>query len=119
MSRFFSWNNQNKEPLLEATNNEHYFGIENCGNTCYASAVLQALFFCSPFRACCLNYDYPASTVSLLKLKFIEKGVSDQDSLFSHLRNFYTRINTQKKKTGVISPILFINKLRSENGLFS
>ncbi|XP_074588094.1 uncharacterized protein LOC141843995 [Curcuma longa] len=35
---------------------ERYFGLENFGNTCYCNSVLQALYFCIPFREHLLNY---------------------------------------------------------------
>merc|ERR1712012_844407 len=35
--------------------NEHYFGLVNFGNTCYSNSVLQALYFCRPFREKCLS----------------------------------------------------------------
>ncbi|XP_035531701.1 LOW QUALITY PROTEIN: ubiquitin carboxyl-terminal hydrolase 12 [Morone saxatilis] len=36
--------------------NEHYFGLVNFGNTCYCNSVLQALYFCRPFREKVLAY---------------------------------------------------------------
>ncbi|CAB4064853.1 USP12_46 [Lepeophtheirus salmonis] len=36
--------------------NEHYFGLVNFGNTCYSNSVLQALYFCKPFRDKVLEY---------------------------------------------------------------
>lgn len=35
---------------------ERYFGLENFGNTCYCNSVLQALYFCEPFRKAVLKY---------------------------------------------------------------
>ncbi|TPX42475.1 hypothetical protein SeLEV6574_g05588 [Synchytrium endobioticum] len=45
--------------------NERYFGLENFGNTCYCNSVLQALYFCKPFRECLRTYNYPVSAALL------------------------------------------------------
>ncbi|KAG7099957.1 hypothetical protein E1B28_001750 [Marasmius oreades] len=45
------------------------FGLENFGNTCYANSVIQALYFCSPFRNLLLQYlDPSAPQVSVEQL---------------------------------------------------
>lgn len=36
--------------------NEHFYGLVNFGNTCYVNSVLQALYFCKPFREKIIQY---------------------------------------------------------------
>ncbi|CDY50263.1 BnaC03g61300D [Brassica napus] len=82
---------------------ERYFGFENFGNTCYCNSVLQdrktclcsifALYFCAPFR------EY-------------------EENLLTCLADLFSQISSQKKKTGVISPKRFVQRLKKQNVLF-
>ncbi|RIA88958.1 hypothetical protein C1645_825518 [Glomus cerebriforme] len=47
-----------------SSGSEKYFGLENFGNTCYCNSILQALYFCKPFRECVINF--PNGTNGLL-----------------------------------------------------
>uniref|UniRef100_A0A8C5N1J5 USP domain-containing protein n=1 Tax=Leptobrachium leishanense TaxID=445787 RepID=A0A8C5N1J5_9ANUR len=73
------------------------------GNTCYCNSVLQALYFCRPFREKVLAY----------KVQPRKK-----ESLLTCLADLFNSIATQKKKVGVIPPKKFISRLRKENELF-
>uniref|UniRef100_A0A8C2CGD6 ubiquitinyl hydrolase 1 n=2 Tax=Cyprinus carpio TaxID=7962 RepID=A0A8C2CGD6_CYPCA len=77
--------------------------VTQFGNTCYCNSVLQALYFCRPFREKVLAY----------KIQPRRK-----ESLLTCLADLFNSIATQKKKVGVIPPKKFISRLRKENELF-
>ena len=61
------------------------FGLENFGNTCYCNSVLQALYFCKPFRHAILEYH--------------ESLPKDHDeSLLTALGDLFSSISNQKKR---------------------
>ncbi|KAK2980248.1 hypothetical protein RJ640_008916 [Escallonia rubra] len=86
---------------------ERYFGLENFGNTCYCNSVLQALYFCVPFREQLLEY-YSSN-----------KNLADaEENLLTCLADLFMQISSQKKKTGVIAPKRFVQRLKKQNEIF-
>nr|CAG8530074.1 5572_t:CDS:10 [Entrophospora candida] len=132
-----------KQTTNETWNNgsEKYFGLENYGNICYCNSILQALYFCKPFRECVLNfpngqmgsfapqsmsptYSSHNSTSNTNASNYNNNNGNSngsninneiEDTLFGALKDLFTKINNQKKRTGVLNHSNFITKLRKEN----
>mmetsp|Transcript_27988 Transcript_27988/g.46941 ORF Transcript_27988/g.46941 Transcript_27988/m.46941 type:complete len:439 (+) Transcript_27988:46-1362(+) len=93
---------------------ERYFGLENFGNTCYCNSVLQALYFCQPFRKNVVHYYYEHE----LPAGPDPSGTSDDGNLLFTLGELFASISCAKKKTGVFAPRKFVTKVKKENELF-
>ena len=65
--------------------------------------MLQALYFCKPFRLLTQRYTPPA-------------GQSGEETLLTCLSELYNKVGSQKKRSGTVAPRRFIAKLRKDNG---
>eukprot|EP01026_Neomeris_dumetosa_P033272 TRINITY_DN26500_c0_g1_i1.p1 TRINITY_DN26500_c0_g1~~TRINITY_DN26500_c0_g1_i1.p1 ORF type:complete len:410 (-),score=38.55 TRINITY_DN26500_c0_g1_i1:291-1409(-) len=94
--------NTSKVAIENLQDDEKYYGLQNFGNTCYANSVIQALYFCKPFRQKILEFSEQNCPQELA------------DSLLKHLSDLFVDIHQQKRKTGVVSPKRFMNGVKKE-----
>lgn len=87
--------------------NEHFYGFVNFGNTCYVNSVLQALYFCKPFRE------------KLIQYKLDQKSLKhNEENLLNCLAELFNSISNMKKKKGIMQPKKFIQRLKKDNCAF-
>jgi len=70
--------------------------------------VIQALYFCQPFREKILEY----------RQHIKKSDETFHDNLLSCLADLFSNISSQKRRVGTIAPKRFITKLKRENELF-
>jgi ubiquitin C-terminal hydrolase len=61
-------------------------GFENFGNTCYVNSVMQALYFCDPFREALLSHESATSTVTAEPEQLLE------ETLYSALKTLFEQM---------------------------
>ena len=88
-------------PMCSDPTVSHMWCSFQFGNTCYCNSVLQALYFCRPFREKILAY---------------RSQPRRKENLLTCLADLFHSIANQKRKVGVIPPKKFITRLRKENG---
>lgn len=93
--------------------------LQQFGNTCYANSVLQALFFCPPFRTKLLEWhgrgggEQNSFFLFKLRLSFADDyGVT----LLSSLAQLFFEMTQFKRRSGVVAPKQFVTTLKRENG---
>lgn len=96
-----------KDVSEDFPSNDHFFGLVNFGNTCYCNSVIQALYFCRPFREKVLSYK-----------SHMKKVGAHKENLLLCLADLFHSISTQKKRVGTIAPKKFVGRLKKENDLF-
>eukprot|EP00210_Caulerpa_lentillifera_P006580 g6285.t1 len=98
-------NSRLERNLTSLPDEERYFGLENFGNTCYCNSVLQALYFCTPFREGVLEF-----------AESIDRDT--EENVYTCLAELFSQIYSQRKKSGVISPKKFVQRLKRDNDQF-
>jgi ubiquitin C-terminal hydrolase len=107
--------NDKKNLSLEG---QHFFGFENFGNTCYCNSVLQALYYCVPFRDHLLaRSKSPGDAPADLKNARFSNSFPTNTILYQ-LAELFHEISNKKQVHGYHAPTPFLQVLRERNEIF-
>jgi ubiquitin C-terminal hydrolase len=97
---------------------QHFFGFENFGNTCYCNSVLQALYYCVPFRDHLLaRSKSPGDAPSDGKNARFSNSFPTNTILYQ-LAELFHEISNKKQVHGYHAPTPFLQVLRERNEIF-
>lgn len=82
------------------------FGLENFGNTCYANSVLQALYFCSPFRELIIQHADPCAVIQeALSSQFTPSAAPASPTVAARRKPTEPQpVQEFPQKTGIVKP---------------
>eukprot|EP00929_Paragymnodinium_shiwhaense_P044719 TRINITY_DN22934_c0_g1_i3.p1 TRINITY_DN22934_c0_g1~~TRINITY_DN22934_c0_g1_i3.p1 ORF type:complete len:211 (+),score=30.11 TRINITY_DN22934_c0_g1_i3:122-754(+) len=104
---------QNGDATLALTDaSDKYCGLVNLSNTCYVNSVLQALYYCVPFRNLAIRHLHEDGSAKESSKE------SASESLLTSLSELFTQIHSQRRAYTYITPRRFLNRLRKANDLF-
>lgn len=86
---------------------EKYAGLVNVANTCYVNSVVQALYFCTPFRRSAIR-----------QLHEDKEDDAAGETLLSGLAELFAQIENQKRPVSCLTPRRFLARLRKASDLF-
>ncbi|KAG1868285.1 hypothetical protein DFJ58DRAFT_767322 [Suillus subalutaceus] len=82
------------------------FGLENFGNTCYANSVLQALYFCSPFRDLIIQHADPCAVIQeALSSQFTPSAAPASPTVAARRKQTEPQsVQESPQKPGIVKP---------------
>jgi Ubiquitin carboxyl-terminal hydrolase len=97
---------------------QHFFGFENFGNTCYCNSVLQALYYCVPFRDHLLARSKSPGDASLDGKNARFSNSFPTNTILYQLAELFHEISNKKQVHGYHAPTPFLQVLREGNEIF-
>ena len=92
----------NTKILSSGEPTENKMGLENFGNTCYVNSVVQALYWCVPFRLAVIRY-------------YEDNNMTGCNSLLACVGDLFLQLQSSKKKTGRVAPKKLIQRMRQQS----